>query len=233
MNYKLNISYVGSEFSGWQIQKQKRTIQGEIENALKKIFKNQKINLIGSGRTDSGVHAYGQVANVSLETQMSDKELINALNGNLKDDIYISNCIGVDEEFNSRFSAIKREYVYKIMNNNTKVDNKLYNILKTKIPNLKLTNEDIFKIYNTLLEKKIKNPIEKTIQLIIIKTKNIHLQNKKTQHNIIENDILENLYNYNKQPSIQEAELNINPIDKPSMEQNNFKLSSPPSSFYQ
>ena len=84
----MTIQYDGTNLYGWQVQKNVRTIQGEIENALKKIFKNQKINLIGSGRTDSGVHAYGQVANVSLETQMSDKELINALNGNLKDDIY-------------------------------------------------------------------------------------------------------------------------------------------------
>ena len=63
MNYKIKISYDGTNYSGWQIQPKKKTIQGEIEISLRKIF-NKKINIIGSGRTDAGVHAIGQVAHL-------------------------------------------------------------------------------------------------------------------------------------------------------------------------
>ena len=70
------IEYDGSNLYGWQIQKKGRTVQGEIEDALKKIFKNNNINLIGAGRTDSGVHALGQIANVKIDTDMQSKKLV-------------------------------------------------------------------------------------------------------------------------------------------------------------
>ena len=63
----MTIAYDGSDLYGWQIQKKGRTVQGDIEDALKKIFK-KKINLIGAGRTDSGVHALGQTANIKIDT---------------------------------------------------------------------------------------------------------------------------------------------------------------------
>ena len=112
-NYKITISYDGTSLHGWQIQKNSRTVQGDIENALEKIF-NQKINLIGAGRTDSGVHALGQVANFKVSTSMTPDELKNALNGNLGSDIFIINCNEASIDFHSRFSAVKREYIYKI-----------------------------------------------------------------------------------------------------------------------
>ena len=65
-NFKMTIQYDGTNLHGWQVQKNERTVQGEIEFALQKIFKNQKINLVGSGRTDSGVHALEQIANINL-----------------------------------------------------------------------------------------------------------------------------------------------------------------------
>ena len=114
MNYKLNISYVGSEFSGWQIQKQKRTIQGEIENALFNIFSNKKINLIGSGRTDAGVHAKNQYANFKVETNMTNQQIIKAINSYIGSDVYVKSCEIVNEGFNSRFSAQRRDYEYHI-----------------------------------------------------------------------------------------------------------------------
>ena len=112
-NYKITISYDGTSLHGWQVQKNARTVQGDIENALEKIF-NQKINLIGAGRTDSGVHALGQVANFKVSTSMTSDELKNALNGNLGRDIFIINCNKVSIDFHSRFSAVNREYIYKI-----------------------------------------------------------------------------------------------------------------------
>ena len=69
-NFKMIIQYDGSSFHGWQIQPNHDTIQGNIEKILSPIFINQEIKVIGSGRTDAGVHAIGQVANVLIETDL-------------------------------------------------------------------------------------------------------------------------------------------------------------------
>jgi tRNA pseudouridine38-40 synthase len=113
-NYKLEIAYDGSSFSGWQIQKNANTIQDSIESALKKIMKIDNINLIGSGRTDAGVHANNQCANVLLDTKMTCEQIKKAINSKLSNNILIKNCIEVNLEFNSRFSAKRREYIYYI-----------------------------------------------------------------------------------------------------------------------
>jgi len=113
-NYKLIITYDGTSFFGWQIQKDTRTVQGVIEKELKYIFKVDDINLIGSGRTDSGVHANGQVANFFIETTMDELQIQNALNRRLPEDIFINSCNTINPKFNSRFSAVKREYIYYI-----------------------------------------------------------------------------------------------------------------------
>jgi len=117
-NFKLTIEYLGTSYKGWQFQPNCPTIQGEIEAALRKIFykDTQRINLIGSGRTDTGVHALGQVANIKLNTNISAADLKNAINANLNNNIFIKNCTEVDLNFNSRFSAKKRCYIYKICN---------------------------------------------------------------------------------------------------------------------
>ena len=80
-NFKLTIQYLGTCYNGWQYQPDCPTIQKEIESALKKILRKNKqnINLIASGRTDSGVHALGQVANIIIETNLSTNELKNAI----------------------------------------------------------------------------------------------------------------------------------------------------------
>ena len=114
MNYKLEIIYDGTDFFGWQSQKNQRTIQGDIESALKNILKIDSVNVIGSGRTDSGVHANAQIANVVLETRMSPVQIMKALNRKLSNDVFIKGCMLVDEKFNARFSAKKREYLYYI-----------------------------------------------------------------------------------------------------------------------
>ena len=118
-NFKFIIEYLGTHYRGWQFQPNCQTIQGEIESALKKILHKdiQDINLIGSGRTDSGVHALGQVANVAINTSMSAIDLKNAINANINDDIFIKESLEVDLNFNSRFSAKRRSYIYKICKN--------------------------------------------------------------------------------------------------------------------
>ena len=115
-NFKLVIAYDGKELKGWQFQPNERTIQGDIENELLKLFQGQKITLIGSGRTDSGVHAYGQVANIVLDTDWNKNNIMNALNANLKNDIYIKNISEVDDDFHARFLATERTYKYYLTN---------------------------------------------------------------------------------------------------------------------
>tara|TARA_Y100001970_G_scaffold293631_1_gene441817 strand:- start:4558 stop:5280 length:723 start_codon:yes stop_codon:yes gene_type:complete len=135
----MTIQYDGTDLHGWQVQKNGRTVQGEIQDALQKIFKNQKINLIGSGRTDSGVHALGQIANIKLETDMELTSLLNAINGNLKNnDIIIIDICEAPFKFHSRFSALKREYLYKISTKHSPIERNYYWNVSEKIDFKKL-----------------------------------------------------------------------------------------------
>jgi len=114
-NLKLTVEYDGTNFSGWQIQKDRRTVQEEIEKALEKILK-EKVSITGSGRTDAGVHAIGQVANFKTEKQIKPQELLFGINTMLPIDIVVTNVEEVDEEFNARTSAKKKHYRYVINN---------------------------------------------------------------------------------------------------------------------
>jgi len=115
-NIKITIEYNGTDLSGWQLQKPgKRTVQGEIEQALKIIFKKH-IRINGSGRTDAGVHATGQVANFKIDSPMTTAEIVRALNGNIKDNITILSAADVPENFHSQYSAKQKTYRYTIMN---------------------------------------------------------------------------------------------------------------------
>ena len=115
MNIKLTIEYDGTDFRGWQIQGKKRTVQHEITKTLEKIF-SQKIKLIGSGRTDSGVHAKGQVANFKADTKLAPKNIQKALNSNLPDDIVIRKVEKALEDFHAQYSAKSKTYRYTILN---------------------------------------------------------------------------------------------------------------------
>ena len=121
-NVKLTIQYDGTRYSGWQIQKEQDTIQGQLKNCIEEIVKQDNVNIIGSGRTDSGVHALGQVANFKVNSNMSDLDFKNAINAKIPKDIKIIKAEIVDNDFNSRFSALKREYVYIIKKEDTPFD---------------------------------------------------------------------------------------------------------------
>lgn len=112
-NYKLLIQYDGTEYAGWQIQKNSITIQQKITDALETLTK-EKINLIGSGRTDSGVHALGQVANFRTENEIDIYRFKHSLNSMLPFNISIQKMEEVDVSFHSRFDARKRSYFYLI-----------------------------------------------------------------------------------------------------------------------
>ncbi|MEO0095069.1 MAG: tRNA pseudouridine(38-40) synthase TruA [candidate division WOR-3 bacterium] len=112
-NLKMVIEYDGTNFFGWQYQSDRRTVQGEIECALKKIT-GEEIRLIGAGRTDHGVHAIGQVANFKTNTSFPIENLKKALNSLINEDIYIKEITEVPPEFHARFSARSKIYQYKI-----------------------------------------------------------------------------------------------------------------------
>lgn len=112
-NYKLLIQYDGTKYSGWQIQKNSETVQQCISDAIKTILKTD-INLIGSGRTDTGVHALGQVANFRTQNEIDIYRFKHSLNSILPSDISIIKMDEVDEDFHARFDARKRSYIYLI-----------------------------------------------------------------------------------------------------------------------
>ena len=114
MNVKFTIKYKGTNYSGWQIQKKQSTIQGELKKAFQILFPDQEINIIGSGRTDAGVHAFGQVASVHLPENIELDKIFKSINGIIPNDIYISNYQILDENFNARYSAKYRMYKYYI-----------------------------------------------------------------------------------------------------------------------
>ena len=110
--YKIVCQYDGSNFYGWQSQKDKRTVQGDLQLAITKLNKGKLDQIIGSGRTDTGVHALGQTAHFDLDTKLECDRLKNAINGNLNEDCYVKSIEIVNDQFHARFSAIRREYIY-------------------------------------------------------------------------------------------------------------------------
>lgn len=116
---KLTIEYNGKDFKGWQIQpKGSRTVQLEIETALLNLFK-EKIKITGSGRTDAGVHAQGQVAHFTSTTTLPINKLARAINAFLPKDIAILKAEDVKENFHAQYSAKLKTYQYTILNRET------------------------------------------------------------------------------------------------------------------
>ena len=112
-NIRLTVEYKGTSFAGWQIQKDQITVQGEITRAIAAVTQ-QEVNLIGAGRTDSGVHALGQVANFRIDHDLPAERFAPALNFHLPDDIRILRSEAVDYEFHARYDATWRRYRYLV-----------------------------------------------------------------------------------------------------------------------
>lgn len=112
--YKLTIEYKGTNFSGWQIQPDARTVEGELEAAFARILQ-LPIDVIGQGRTDAGVHAKGQVAHFDLESDFNPQKLIRGVNSATNRDIFIKSIEEVDQIFHARFDATTRSYQYTVL----------------------------------------------------------------------------------------------------------------------
>ena len=113
----LLIQYDGTNFNGWQMQKNGHTVQAEIERALQ-VFTKEKIRVYSSARTDAGVHAVGQVAHCDISSDLDIKRLCAGLNGILCRDVSIRNIYKVNHDFHARYCASRREYIYIVYNHN-------------------------------------------------------------------------------------------------------------------
>ena len=114
MNYRLLLQYDGTDFRGWQMQDELRTVQGELTRVLS-LLDGRDVTVHGSGRTDAGVHAEGQVASVSLQRKITPQKLRNAINGNLAPDVRVLFADPVPDDFHARYSARNKTYVYRVI----------------------------------------------------------------------------------------------------------------------
>lgn len=115
IRYKCIISYDGTQFSGYQVQPNKRTVQSEFENALQKMHKGEQIKIVASGRTDATVHALGQVVHFDSPLTIPVEGWRKALNSLLPDDIRIRSVEMVEPDFHARFDVKAKEYRYRLL----------------------------------------------------------------------------------------------------------------------
>ena len=115
MNFKLTLQYDGTDFHGWQIQGEQRTVQGELMRVLT-LIEGREVAVHGSGRTDAGVHAEEQVASVNLTREIAPEKLRAAINGNLPRDVRVIEAAVVSDDFHARYSARGKTYLYRIFN---------------------------------------------------------------------------------------------------------------------
>ncbi len=111
--YKIGLQYDGTSYYGWQLQTDQRSIQGELERVLTLLNGNERVIVNGAGRTDTGVHATGQVAHFDLDGEWDSSQLQRAINGNLPADIRVMTCEMVTAAFHARYTAQQRIYTYK------------------------------------------------------------------------------------------------------------------------
>jgi tRNA pseudouridine38-40 synthase len=117
--FKLTIEYAGTRYSGWQIQKNARTVQGEIDRAVREVTGRRDFELYGSGRTDAGVHALAQVAHLDVSTNLPPHSVVARVNDELPADINLLSAAVVPHRFHARHDAIGRRYLYQIATRRT------------------------------------------------------------------------------------------------------------------
>jgi tRNA pseudouridine38-40 synthase len=138
--YKLTIEYDGTRYSGWQMQKGGKTIQGEILDACRELFGNEDFDLFGAGRTDGGVHAIGQVAHLGVETDLLPLKIKYGINDRLPPDICILDVEEAHPKFHARHDANARSYIYQVSRRRTAFGKKYVWWIKDKL-DIDLMNE--------------------------------------------------------------------------------------------
>jgi tRNA pseudouridine38-40 synthase len=117
--FKLTIEYAGTRYSGWQIQKNARTVQGEIDRVVRSVTGRADFELYGSGRTDAGVHALAQVAHLDVATSIPADTLRRRINDDLPSDINLLAVTQVSHRFHARHDAVARRYLYQVARRRT------------------------------------------------------------------------------------------------------------------
>jgi tRNA pseudouridine38-40 synthase len=117
--FKLTIEYEGTRYSGWQVQKNARTVQGELIGAMKKIFGSNDFELYGSGRTDAGVHALCQIAHLDVSTMLAPEVIRIKVNDLLPADVNVIEVEKAAADFHARYNAVTRSYLYQISRRRT------------------------------------------------------------------------------------------------------------------
>lgn len=177
--YFIKFSYDGSKFNGYQKQKNKKTIQNELESILTKINSNKKVSVIASGRTDKGVHAFNQTAHFDLDKTISNNLLKDKLNKMIDKNICIKEVKKLNNKFHARFDCIKKEYLYKINIDEYNPIEKDYIYQYNKDINIKLLKEASLKLIGKhdfsgfAKDNKNKDNIRKIYKIKINKKDNI------------------------------------------------------------
>jgi tRNA pseudouridine38-40 synthase len=138
--FKLLVEYEGTRYAGWQLQKGSKSVQGEIMDACHDLFGEEKLEFYGAGRTDSGVHATGQVAHLEVKTDLSPLKIKYGINDRLASDIGIINVETASPGFHARHDAIARSYIYQISRRRTALGKKYVWWIKDDL-NADLMNE--------------------------------------------------------------------------------------------
>jgi tRNA pseudouridine38-40 synthase len=180
--YKITIQYDGTNFFGWQLQSHKRTIQQEIETALEPLNNDKRVIVTGAGRTDSGVHAFGQVAHFNLDTKLNTTELLKAVNARLPSDIRIIDLVQTTNEFHARFSAKRRYYRYQcFLGDNLLFKNQSWFTGEIEKSKLDIFANKIIGTHNFLSFSKLNKQLENTLctiyQSMWFKTENMLIFN--------------------------------------------------------
>lgn len=117
--FRIDMEYEGTRYSGWQVQKNARTVQGELMTAAEKVFNTNRFELYGSGRTDSGVHALRQTAHLDVQTQLQPHVVRMRINDSLPADVNVLRVEKAHKNFHARHDAITRSYLYQISRRRT------------------------------------------------------------------------------------------------------------------
>lgn len=117
--FKLTIEYAGTRYSGWQKQRNARTVQGELERAIVEAIGDGLVDSQGSGRTDAGVHALAQVAHIDVTRAPAPEQLRRRINDGLPADIHVLDVIPASRRFHARHSAVARSYLYQVSRRRT------------------------------------------------------------------------------------------------------------------
>lgn len=114
-NVKISLAFDGSNFHGWQVQKNAVTVQETFQNAVESVFQ-KRLDVTGCSRTDSGVHANEYICAIRTDSKIECSSIMRALNANLPHDIAVTACFDENDDFHPRYSAKGKEYIYKINN---------------------------------------------------------------------------------------------------------------------